>query len=100
MPGSRIVRFTCLTNGRQIRSRCSRISFYNELLRELRTRGKVVIVISHDDKYYHLADKILLLDRGCPAALQRPRPQIDVGVGAFSDTFSLPSHRGEGFGSA
>jgi putative ATP-binding cassette transporter len=40
--------------------------FYNEVLRELRDRGKLVVVISHDDGYFHLADRILFLERGKP----------------------------------
>lgn len=40
--------------------------FYRELLPELRARGKLVLVISHDDRYFPLADKILVLERGEP----------------------------------
>lgn len=38
--------------------------FYLELLFELKARGKAVIVISHDDRYYHLADRIIKLENG------------------------------------
>jgi putative pyoverdin transport system ATP-binding/permease protein len=38
--------------------------FYRQLLPELRGRGKTIIVISHDDHYYHVADRILKLDDG------------------------------------
>jgi putative ATP-binding cassette transporter len=38
--------------------------FYLELLPELRARGKTVIVISHDDHYYGVADRIVKLDYG------------------------------------
>jgi putative ATP-binding cassette transporter len=38
--------------------------FYNELLPELKARGKTVIVISHDDKYYGVADRIVKLEDG------------------------------------
>jgi putative ATP-binding cassette transporter len=38
--------------------------FYLELLPELRTRGKTVFVISHDDAYFHLADRIVRFDSG------------------------------------
>ena len=38
--------------------------FYLHLLRELKERGKTVIVISHDDRYYHLADRIIKLELG------------------------------------
>jgi putative pyoverdin transport system ATP-binding/permease protein len=38
--------------------------FYRELLPELRNRGKLVVAITHDDHYFHLADRILKLDSG------------------------------------
>ena len=38
--------------------------FYKQLLLELKRRGKTVLVISHDDRYFHLADRIVKLDYG------------------------------------
>lgn len=38
--------------------------FYLQLLPELHRRGKTVLVISHDDRYYHVADRIVKLDYG------------------------------------
>ena len=38
--------------------------FYQQLLPELKQRGKSVLVISHDDRYFHLADRLLKLDYG------------------------------------
>jgi putative ATP-binding cassette transporter len=38
--------------------------FYLQLLPELKARGKTVFVISHDDRYYHVADRIIKLDDG------------------------------------
>ncbi len=38
--------------------------FYTEILPELRQRGKSVLVISHDDHYYEVADRIVKLDYG------------------------------------
>ncbi len=38
--------------------------FYFKLLPELKSRGKTVLVISHDDRYYHIADRIIKLDYG------------------------------------
>jgi len=38
--------------------------FYHELLPELRARGKTVFAISHDDRFYHVADRLIKLDYG------------------------------------
>lgn len=38
--------------------------FYLRLIPELRRRGKAVLVISHDDRYFHTADRILKLEEG------------------------------------
>jgi putative ATP-binding cassette transporter len=38
--------------------------FYNELLPELRSRGKAVLVITHDDRYFGSADRLIKLDYG------------------------------------
>ena len=38
--------------------------FYQQLLPELMSRGKTLIVITHDDRYFHLADRIVKLEYG------------------------------------
>ncbi|MDZ8104036.1 MAG: cyclic peptide export ABC transporter [Nostoc sp. DedQUE12a] len=38
--------------------------FYTQLLLELKNRGKTVLVISHDDQYFYLADRIVKLEYG------------------------------------
>ncbi|BAZ33258.1 cyclic peptide transporter [Cylindrospermum sp. NIES-4074] len=38
--------------------------FYTQLLPELKSRGKTVLVISHDDRYFHVGDRIIKLDYG------------------------------------
>jgi putative ATP-binding cassette transporter len=38
--------------------------FYTQLLPELKSRGKTVLVISHDDKYFDVADRIIKMDYG------------------------------------
>jgi putative ATP-binding cassette transporter len=38
--------------------------FYLRLLPDLKARGKTVLVISHDDRYYHVADRIIKLNYG------------------------------------
>jgi putative pyoverdin transport system ATP-binding/permease protein len=51
--------------------------FYLELLPELKSRGKTVFVISHDDHYFHVADRVLKLDYG--------KIEADLTVEAFLD---------------
>ncbi len=48
--------------------------FYTQFLSELRNRGKTVLVISHDDHYFHLADRIVKLNYG-KVEYDKQRPQ-------------------------
>lgn len=38
--------------------------FYEELLPDLKAEGRTLIVISHDDRYFHAADQLVRMDRG------------------------------------
>jgi len=38
--------------------------FYERLLPDLKARGKTVLVITHDDRYFHVADRCIELDAG------------------------------------
>lgn len=38
--------------------------FYTEILRDLKARGKAVVVVSHDDRYFHVADQLLVMEDG------------------------------------
>jgi putative ATP-binding cassette transporter len=38
--------------------------FYRQILPDLKARGKCVCVISHDDRYYSLADRVVKLENG------------------------------------
>jgi len=38
--------------------------FYENLLPELKSRGKTVIAITHDDHFFHMADRIIKIDNG------------------------------------
>jgi len=46
--------------------------FYTELLPELRDRGHLVIVISHDDRYFPLADRVIHMQAGRIRAIDVP----------------------------
>jgi putative ATP-binding cassette transporter len=50
--------------------------FYGKLLLDLKARGKTVLVISHDDRYYHVADRIIKLDDGQIRFDQRAGEQL------------------------
>jgi len=41
-----------------------RKEFYEKLLPELKNKGKCIIAISHDDRYFHVADKVMKMEFG------------------------------------
>jgi putative ATP-binding cassette transporter len=50
--------------------------FYTQLLPELKARGKTVLVISHDDKYFNVADRIVKLDYGKLADMAEEKSEL------------------------
>ncbi|MCK9396372.1 MAG: cyclic peptide export ABC transporter [Methylobacter sp.] len=46
--------------------------FYTELLPALQARGKTVLVISHDDRYFYLADRCIKLEEGQIVGMDKP----------------------------
>jgi putative ATP-binding cassette transporter len=38
--------------------------FYEELLLELKAEGRTIIAVTHDDHYFHVADRVLKMDSG------------------------------------
>ena len=61
--------------------------FYRELLPELRAMGKAVLVISHDDRYFHLADRLVRMESGC-LTFDSGQPMKDR---AMKDSTAAPS---------
>ncbi len=59
-------------------------TFYQSLLPELKARGKTVIVISHDDRYYDVADRLIKLEDG---KLEYDCEQLES-----QEPVSFPSH--------
>lgn len=45
---------------------------YEEFLPSLKKRGKAVLVVSHDDRYFHLADRVLAMEEGKLVNFQKP----------------------------
>lgn len=56
--------------------------FYNGLLPELRARGKAVLAISHDDRYFDVADRCVKLENGAVVETMRRRSLAAAGVQA------------------
>lgn len=45
-----------------------RAYFYDELLPAFKAQGKAVIVVTHDERYFHRADRMLTMQDGCIVA--------------------------------
>jgi putative pyoverdin transport system ATP-binding/permease protein len=41
-----------------------RRKFYEEILPRLRKSGKTVVAVTHDDRYYHVADRVIKMEMG------------------------------------
>jgi len=46
--------------------------FYKEILPSLRAQGKTVLAVTHDDQYFDLADRVLMMDYGQLKPYQTP----------------------------
>lgn len=51
-----------------------RRTFYEELLPDLKAQGKTLIVVSHDDRYFEVADRVIQMKDG-RIVQDRPTPQ-------------------------
>lgn len=47
--------------------------FYRELLPDLKARGKAVLAITHDDRYFPLADRLIRMENGQVVVVESPR---------------------------
>jgi putative pyoverdin transport system ATP-binding/permease protein len=56
--------------------------FYKDTLPSMRAKGKLVIVLSHDERYFHLGDRVLWLERGEPPIWRNPQ--------SFAETPATP----------
>jgi putative ATP-binding cassette transporter len=60
--------------------------FYHNILQELKARGKAVVVITHDDRFFSVADQILFMEEGKLIRTERPRFKAHVPLVTASDT--------------
>lgn len=54
--------------------------FYHQILPGLRRRGKTVVVICHDDRYFHVADRLVKLENGKVIVEQEPQAPPGTGL--------------------
>ncbi len=52
--------------------------FYRQVLPGLRARNKVVFVVTHDDRYFHLADRCLVLEAGTLSAPRAAESELSA----------------------
>jgi putative pyoverdin transport system ATP-binding/permease protein len=60
-------------------------AFYHDVLPYLKSRNKAVVVISHDDRYFDVADRIYVMESGVAREMSAPRP-LDKVIHLSSDS--------------
>lgn len=60
-------------------------AFYHDVLPYLKSRNKAVVVISHDDRYFDVADRIYVMESGVAREMPAPR-QLDKVIHLSSDS--------------
>ncbi|QCI64018.1 cyclic peptide export ABC transporter [Phreatobacter stygius] len=62
--------------------------FYDELLLDLKRQGKTLIVISHDDRYFGAADRIVRMEKGRIVEVTEPSASRAPGLSDAPDPLS------------
>ena len=60
--------------------------FYHNILPELKARGKAVVAITHDDRFFPIADQILIMEDGKLVRTERPSLKLREPLVTASDT--------------
>ncbi|MFY0256193.1 cyclic peptide export ABC transporter [Chitinophaga sp. 30R24] len=55
-----------------------RAIFYKEIIPELKRKGKTVIAVTHDDQYFHCAEKVVKFDYGTIVDININQPLLEV----------------------
>jgi cyclic peptide transporter len=53
-------------------------TFYHEILPDLKRRGKTVVAITHDDRYFSTADRVVKLEEGRIADVEDPESRREL----------------------
>lgn len=53
-------------------------TFYHEILPDLKRRGKTVVAITHDDRYFSTADRVVKLEEGRIADVEDPETRREL----------------------
>ncbi len=59
--------------------------FYETVLPELKAKGKTIVAVSHDDRYYHVADRVVKMDYGSIETITVPHAGGAKGHDAAED---------------
>jgi len=60
--------------------------FYKTLLPYLREKGKLIIAVSHDDRYFHIADRLIKMEYGKVVYNQSPEKDSSIYSNLIKDT--------------
>ncbi|MGX2041485.1 cyclic peptide export ABC transporter [Methylocaldum sp. MU1018] len=74
--------------------------FYADILPSLKARGKTVVVITHDDGYFHLADRCVRLEDGKITEIFVPEAKGAVGEALTRPSRQDDEHRAEQYAGA
>jgi putative pyoverdin transport system ATP-binding/permease protein len=55
--------------------------FYQRLLPELKSRGKTVVAVTHDDRYFAMADEVIKLEEGKVVQMLRHERELEAVAG-------------------
>jgi putative ATP-binding cassette transporter len=69
--------------------------FYETLVPELKSRGKTVVVVTHDDRYFHVADRVLAMDYGKLKEMPPPGKPVKPRRRPPAGTAKTPAEEGK-----
>ncbi|MDO9105569.1 MAG: cyclic peptide export ABC transporter [Methylovulum sp.] len=62
--------------------------FYTELLPALKAKNKTILAITHDDRYFHLADRCIKLEEGRIIAIEYPPNNLKAATPVWEESLA------------